>query len=331
MTLKLLTYLVFCLFLFTSCGQSKGDFVNMCESQETTSSFPQRPVKLYVGFQPGGGTDLTARAVASMAREYLGQPVIVVNMPGASGTLAAKKVAAAKPDGYSLLIAGGSETVSVGHYKRLPYHPLDDFSPVIRLTVEKIVLSVNPELGYSNLDDFVNAARLHPEEYTYATSGQFGIFHSAALAFCKEAGIRLKHVPYNGGAPGVAALMGEHVDLTFSSPVSVASLHTSSQLKCLAQCSPGDRSVLLQDVPTMKESGYSIGIENQKGIVAPKGTPAEYVEILHECFRRVLESEEFRDIAAKLQLEIAYLGPEDFKSSLRSVYTEIGELLNSVK
>ena len=327
--MKLIAYLSIILFLLTSCGQATNSSAKRKNDQGEISGYPQRPIKLYVGFQPGGGTDLTARAVASLAREYLGQPVIVVNMPGASSTLAAKKVAAAKPDGYSLLVAGGSETVSVGHYKKLPYHPLDDFSPVIRLTVEKIVLSVHADSKYDKLEDLVNAASLHPGEFTYASSGQFGIFHSAALVFCMEAGIRMKHVPYNGGAPSVAALMGEHVDLTFTSPVSVASLHNSSQLKCLAQCSPGDRSVLLQDVPTMKESGYSIGIENQKGIVAPKGTPAEYVEILHECFKMVLESEEFVDIAARLQLETAYLGPEDFKTSLRSVHTEIGELLNS--
>lgn len=327
--MKLIAYLTIILFLLTSCGRAANSLAERENDTGEISGYPQRPIKLYVGFQPGGGTDLTARAVASLAREYLGQPVIVVNMPGASATLAAKKVAAAKPDGYSLLIAGGSETVSVGHYKKLPYHPLDDFLPVIRLTVEKIVLSVHADSKYDKLEDLVDAASLHPGEYTYATSGQFGIFHSAALAFCWEAGIRMKHVPYNGGAPGVVALMGEHVDLAFSSPVSVASLHNSSQLKCLAQCSPGDRSVLLQDVPTMKETGYNIGIENQKGIVAPKGTPVEYVEILHECFKMVLESEEFRNIAAKLQLEIAYLGPEDFKSSLRMVHTEIGELLNS--
>ena len=300
-------------------------------SEANVSKFPNRPIKLYVGFQPGGGTDMTARAVATLAKKYLGQPVIVVNMPGASSTLAANKVASSKPDGYTLLIAGGSETVSVGHFKKLPYDPINDFAPIIRLTVEKIVLSVNADSPYKTLDEFISAAKQHPGKFKYSSSGQFGIFHSTALAFCRKAGIKMTHVPYNGGAPSVAALMGKHIDLTFTSPVSVASLFHSGTIRCLAQCSPDDRSSLLPEVPTMNELGYSINIENQKGIVAPANTPKERIQFLHDCFKKVLESPDYIDIAKKLQLEVAYLGPKDFQASLQSIYNEIGVILKQKK
>lgn len=318
-------------FLLFGCkGHKNGKEKNsqsVKSSKTDDSSFPNRPIKLYVGFQPGGGTDMTARAVATLAQEYLGQPIIIVNMPGASSTLAANKVASAKPDGYTLLIAGGSETVSVGHFKKLPYDPINDFEPIIRLTVEKIVLSVNADSPYKNLDEFIAVTKAQPGKFKYSSSGQFGIFHSAALVFCKQAGIKMTHVPYNGGAPSVAALMGNHVDLTFTSPVSVASLFHSDMVRCLAQCSPDNRSTLLPEVPTMKELGYNISIENQKGVVAPANTPKERIKILHDCFKKVLENPEFNNRAKKLQLEVAYLGPDDFQQSLQSIYNEIGVIL----
>lgn len=289
--------------------------------------FPSRPIKLYVGFQPGGGTDMTARAVATLATEYLGQPVIVVNMPGASGTLAANKVAKSKPDGYTLLLAGGSETVSVGHFKKLPYHPINDFSPIIRLTVEKIALSVNASTPYKSIHEFVNDAKKYPGKYKYSSSGQFGIFHSVALVFCKETGIVMKHVPYKGDAPSIAALMGNHIDLTFTSVASVVSLYHSGMVTCLAQCSPDTRSVMLPEVPTLNELGYDINIENQKGVVAPVNTPKDRIKTLHDCFKKVLENQEFIERIKKLQLEVAYLGPEDFQQSLQSMHNEIGVIL----
>jgi len=289
--------------------------------------FPNRPINLYVGFQPGGGTDLAARTVASLATEYLGQPVIVVNMPGASGALAANKVASSKPDGYTLLVAGGSETVSIGHYKKLPYHPINSFSPIIRITVEKIVLSVNSNAPYSNLDEFISEAKKHPGKLTYSSSGHFGIFHSSALAFCKSADIVMRHVPYNGDAAIVAALMGNHIDLALNSQVAAIPLFEGGQINCLAQCSMDRRSPLLPNVPTMKELGYNINIENQKGIVAPANTPLERINFLHDCFKKVIENPEFIDRAKKLQLEVAYQNSEDFQVSLQSVYEEIGNML----
>jgi len=289
--------------------------------------FPNRPINLYVGFQPGGGTDMAARALASLATEYLGQPIIVVNMPGASGALAANKVAASKPDGYTLLVAGGSETVSVGHFKKLPYHPLNSFSPIIRITVEKIVLSVNKDAPFKTLDEFISEAKKHPGKFTYSSSGHFGIFHSTALAFCREAGIVMKHVPYNGDASIVAALIGNHIDMAINSQVAVIPLLESDQINCLAQSSMDKRSPLLPDTPTLKELGFNISIENQKGIVAPANTPGDRIMLLHDCFKKIIENPEFIDRAKKLQLEVAYLNPQDFQSSLQSIYDQIGIML----
>jgi tripartite-type tricarboxylate transporter receptor subunit TctC len=297
-----------------------------CNTKKT-EEFPNRPINLYVGFQPGGGTDMAARALASLATEYLGKPIIVVNMPGASGALAANKVAASKPDGYTLLVAGGSETVSVGHFKKLPYHPLNSFSPIIRITVEKIVLSVNKDAPFKTLDEFISEAKKHPGKFTYSSSGHFGIFHSTALAFCREAGIVMKHVPYNGDASIVAALIGNHIDLAINSQVAVIPLLESNQINSLAQSSMDKRSPLLPDTPTLKELGFNISIENQKGIVAPANTPRDRIMLLHDCFKKIIENPEFIGRAKKLQLEVAYLNPQDFQSSLQSIYDQIGIML----
>ena len=189
------------------------------------------------------------------------------------------------------------------------------------------MLSVNSDAPYKTLDEFVSEAKKHPGKFTYSSSGHFGIFHSTALIFCREAGIVMKHVPYSGDAPIVAALMGNHVVLTFNSPVAVASLFISGQLNCLAQCSMDKRSTLLPNVPTLKELGYNVNIENQKGIVAPANTPKDRIILLHDCFKKVMEKPEFIDRAKKLRLEVAYLNPEDFQVSLQSIYNEIGIML----
>lgn len=291
--------------------------------------FPAKPIKVMVGFSPGGTTDLIARAVAGVAPEFLGQSLVVINKPGASGTLAAKEVAESPPDGYVLLIAGGSETTSVGNFKKLPYHPIDAFAPIIRFVRARMIICFNAQATWKNFNEFVEEARKNPGKYKYASSGHGGIYHAALMAMCYRANIKMKHVPYKGGPPGLAALMGGHVDVAIGSDAEIWPLVQGGKIRAVALTSL-DRSPILKDVPTLKELGYDVYLENQKGFVAPAGTPAERIKFLHEAFKKVYDHPAFIKLAEQLKLELSYQSSEEFGKSLKDMYNQIGEVVKKM-
>jgi len=291
--------------------------------------FPTKAIKAIVGFSPGGTTDLIARAVAGVVPEFLGQSLVVINKPGASGTLAAKEVAESTPDGYTLIIAGGSETTSVGNFKKLPYHPINAFAPVIRFVKARMIICFNANAPWKTFQDFVNDAKKNPGKYKYASSGHGGIYHAALLAMCYKAGIKMKHVPYKGGAPGLAALMGGHVDAAIGSDAEIWPLVQGKKIRAVTLTSL-DRSPILKDVPTLKELGYDVYLENQKGFVAPAKTPKDRIKFLHDAFKKVYDHRAFVKLAEQLKLELSYLGPDDFGKSLRDMYNQVGEVVKKM-
>lgn len=289
--------------------------------------FPSKPVTVYVGYSPGGGTDVIARAVAGVAPEFLNnQPLIIINKTGAAGTIAANTVAKAKPDGYTLLVAGGSETTSVGHHRKLPYHPINDFDPVIRFVRMRIIINTRVDAPWKDLHEFVQYAKKNPGKYSFASAGFGSLYHSTMLVVAKKAGIKLKHVPYKGGAPGMAALMGGHVDIALSSPDEARALAEAKKIRSLALTSL-ERYPGYPEIPTLKELGYDIYLENMKGFVVPKGTPPERIKFLHDAFLKVYNHRAFVKLAKRLKLERAYLNPEDFRKELQRMYEQIGVTL----
>jgi len=286
--------------------------------------YPSKTIEVIVAYPPGGGTDMTARAVADVAHKYVGQQLVVVNKPGATGTIGTQYVVSSKPDGYTLLVAGGSETVSLPHFKSLPYDPVNDFEPIIRITVERFGFYVKSDSPWKTMQEFVAAAKQSPEKYSYATSGIGGIHHAAVLVLEKRTGIRLNHVPNRGGAETLAAVAGGHVDVAMAAPNEAYALVQGGRVRALALVSL-QRSPTEPNTPTLKELGYDVVIENQKGFVFPKGTPKAITQRLHDGLKKVFDDPQFKANADKLKLELAYLGPEDFRKSLKSMYEQIGE------
>jgi tripartite-type tricarboxylate transporter receptor subunit TctC len=286
--------------------------------------YPAKPIEVVVGYPPGGGTDMTARAVADVAQKYVGQPLVVINKPGATGTIGAQYVASSKPDGYTLLVAGGSETVALPHFKSLPYSPIDDFEPIMRITVERFGFYVKTDAPWKTMQEFVADAKKSPEKYSYATSGIGGIHHSAVMVLEKRTGVRLSHVPSKGGAETLAAVAGGHVNVAMAAPNEAYALVQGGRVRALALVS-FTRSATEPNTPTVKELGFDFFIDNQKGFVFPKGTPKAVVQKLHDGLRKVFDDPQFKASADKLKLELAYLGPEDFRKSLRAMYDQIGE------
>jgi tripartite-type tricarboxylate transporter receptor subunit TctC len=286
--------------------------------------YPSKPIEVVVGAAPGGGTDMIARAVADVAPKYVGQPLVVVNKVGAAMVIAAQYVATSKPDGYTLNVAGGSETVAVPHFRSVPYDPINDFEPVIRFIIERVGFYVKADSPWKSMKDFVADAKQNPDKYSYAHAGVGGIHHATMLAVEKRAGIRLTAVPHKGGAENLAALAGGHVSMAIASPNEAYALVQSGRIRPLANAS-AKRAPNEPDTPTLREMGIDVYIENQKGFVFPKGTPKAVVQKLHDSLVKVFDDPQFKANAAKLNLELAYLNGEDFRKALKSMYDQIGE------
>jgi tripartite-type tricarboxylate transporter receptor subunit TctC len=286
--------------------------------------FPTKPIEVVVGYAPGGGTDMVSRAIADVAAKYLGQPLVVNNKPGATGIIGSQYVYNAKPDGYTLLVAGGSETVSVPHFKTLPFNPINDFDPVIRLMVERVGFYVRTDSPWKTMKEFIADAKQNPEKYTYGTAGVGGIHHAAVLVTEKRTGIRLINVPQKGGAENLTALAGGHVNVAMASPNEAYALVQGGRVRCLALTAL-ERSPTEPNAPTMRELGYDVYIDNQKGFVVRKGVPAPIRQKLHDAVKKAWDDPQFKASAEKLQLELSYLNGEDFRKALKIMYDQIGD------
>lgn len=287
---------------------------------------PQKPIQITVGFAPGGGTDQTARLIASAAQEFFPVPLTVVNRPGASGTLAAELVANAEPDGYTMLVAGGSESTSVPNHMQTGYS-LDDFRGVVRVNREHMVIVSKADSGLDSIEAVVEYAKENPGELAYASSGPAGVLHSAFLVFEREAGISMKHVPYQGGSPSLSALLGNHVDLAIITPGDAASQVEAGNVIALATTS--DTAEQIPDVPSLTELGYDVNLENMKGLVVPAETPDEVVEYLEARFTQAMESDTFKTLAERGNITPGYLSGEAFYQSMSDMSASIGNALSN--
>ncbi|MET4698287.1 tripartite-type tricarboxylate transporter receptor subunit TctC [Constrictibacter sp. MBR-5] len=285
---------------------------------------PKKPINVVVGFAPGGGTDIIARTVTSAAQPFFPVPLVIVNRAGASGTIAAEYVRNAPPDGYTLLVAGGSESTSVGNHQNLPYDIRTDFTSIIQFNRQRTLLAVKGDAPFKTLQDFVTEVKANPGKYTYGSSGAGGIYHSALLVFTKSAGLDMKHVPYKGGAPAMAALLGGHIDATALSPDEGKAMLDSGQVRALATFSDA-RYPALPDVPTLQEQGYDIYLENMKGLVGPKGMDPEIAAYLHDNFKKALETDTFKTLAEKANIELQYRDGPGFQQAMTDMYNAIGK------
>ena len=235
-------------------------------------SYPAKPVTTVVGFEPGGGTDTTARIVAPVLGELLGQQVVVENRAGAGGNIAVDYAAKAAPDGYTLVLANVGALAVNPHILKTPYDPLKDLAPVSMAAVFANVLVVQPALPVKSVQDFVKLARQKPG-MTYASSGIGGAGHLAGELLKGMAKIDVTHVPYKGGGPAMQGFLGGQVDSFFATPISSISQIRSGRARPIATTG-SKRAALMPDVPTVAESGFP-GYEalNWYGYLAPAKTP----------------------------------------------------------
>lgn len=279
---------------------------------------PARPIQLIVGFAPGGGADLAARAIAEAASRLFPTPIIVVNRPGAGGAIAAQQVAGMTPDGLNLLVGGGSESTSLPAFRDLPYDPKSSFRAVIRLTRQPMLIVAKRGGPYADMQAVVAAARAAPGTISHASSGQGSIYHALFVLLQQAAGVEFLHVPFTGGAPSLQALLAGTVQLAVLAPEEMAGLAQAGEVRPLCVASAA-RLPGLPDVPTLRELGWNVIVENMKGLNAPAGLPDEIYTTLHDRFRRAMQTPAWRTFLDRTGAMDGYLDGPGYQAAMDSV------------
>lgn len=276
------------------------------------NAYPDKPIRIILGFPGGGGADVVLRAVTPGLAEQLGQPIIVDNRPGAGGNLAMEAVARAAPDGYTLLLGAPGLATNPSLYSNLSFDPLKDFSAVGMIGSVSNVLLVRPSLPVNSVAELIAYAKAHPGVLNYASSGTGTSLHLAGELFKRDAGIDMVHVPYRGAPPALTDLLGGRVDMMFNVvPLSLAQVK-AGKLKALAVTGPV-RTPSLPDVPTMMEAGvkgYTAVTWN--GLLAPAATPPAILNQLNAALQKVLASPEVKQRFAEMGQDIVMGTPQDF-------------------
>jgi tripartite-type tricarboxylate transporter receptor subunit TctC len=276
---------------------------------------PTRPIQCIVGFAPGGGTDLIARAIVEATQPLIPQPLVVMNRPGAGGTIGAQQVAMAPPDGHTLLMGGGSESTSIPVFRQLAYDSRGGFRAVLRVMRQRLFILAKADGRFRTLPDAMAAAKEKPQAVSHGSSGNGSIYHAVFVVLEKQAGVELLHVPFNGGAPGLQALAAGQIDLMVAAPEEFRGLVDGGLLRPLACCS-AERAESFPRVPTLRELGWEVVLENMKGWQVPAGTPDAAVQYLHDRFRQGMAGAPWRAFLERAGDTDAYLDGPGFQRAM---------------
>src|SRR3954467_5654741 len=287
-------------------------FAGACLAQD---GYPSKPITMIVPFPPGGVAELVGRPLAAELEKSLRQPIVLINRPGAGGSVGMASVAKSPGDGYTLLM--GLSWISIFPVSdringKAPAYELKDFAPIALITADPTVLVVRTDGPYKTLKDFVDAAKANHGKINYSSSGVYGTLHVAMEIFANAAGIKLFHVPYQGGGPAVTALLAGQVEASAQGPAAVIGQVKAGKMRALASWGT-QRLKLLPDIPTLKELGYDAEFYIWSGVFAPAATPAPIINRLREAVKEAANSEEFRGAMEKVQTPLAYLDAPEFK------------------
>ncbi|MBA3773319.1 MAG: tripartite tricarboxylate transporter substrate binding protein [Ramlibacter sp.] len=282
-------------------------------STAAAAAFPDKPIRVVIGFPAGGPLDQHARLLTERLQAVLGQPIIIDYKAGAGGTVGAQEVMKAAPDGYTLMLANtGVMVINPALYNRLPYQTTRDFTPIARTAMQPLALLVNPKLPVNSLNEFMEYARARPGQVNYGSAGNGGISHLVPEMFKSATGLFMVHIPYRGSAPAFTDLMGGQVQFMAESIPQAAGYHKQGKVKALAVTSR-ERNPALPDTPTVIESGLKgFEVVGFYGFLAPAGLPRDVTTRLSEAFRQVMASPDIRNRMVAQGADPAFLGSEDF-------------------
>lgn len=299
-------------------------------AQSAKGKFPDRLIRIVVPFSAGGGVDNIARLLANQLQTQLGgASVIVENRAGANGALGGKAVQAAPADGYTLLFSAATHVLAKEVMSSPPYDPQRDFSPIARVAEAPLMLVIAPQLEPRNLSEVIAAVKKQPDRWTAAIPAAGAPSHLATLLLAKQGNVKFTYVPYKGTQPALVDVAGGHVQLLMDSMVSVLPLARAGRVRPIAITST-KRSTLAPDVPTVQEGGlpgFTYG--SWYGVWAPKGTPADRVQLLNGAINAAMSELGKSGALAALGVEPVAQDVDQFKSYIAGFVTQSAELLNS--
>ena len=289
--------------------------------------YPTRPIRIVVPFGPGGFTDVAARILQKELAPAIGQSIVIENKPGAGSTIGTAEISKAAPDGYNLVMISTAHVISPHLYKSMPYDPLKDFTPVMKLAEGPYVLVVHPSLGVNSVRELIAMAKARPNTIDYASSGNGSAQHLVGALFVTMAGAPLSHVPYKGSSQAMNDVLGGIVKVSFVGVPNALPNLASGKIKALA-VSTRKRYGDLPDVPSLDEAGvkgYDATI--WLGLLAPPGTPREIVDKLNTSITRILSTPEAKKLMASAGVDVATSSPEEFHKLMQSELDRWGRVV----
>ena len=290
------------------------------------AAYPERPITLIVPFPPGGGTDLSARLIVPYIEKYLGNDarIVVMNKGGAGGDIGAAEIAKSKPDGYTIGFMNVPNTLMKSHERPTSWN-IGSFVPIANLVYDPAVFAVLPNGKYQTLAALAADAKKRPGEIPVSSAGAGSNTHLDLIAFEEAAGIKVLHVPYEGGGQSRTALLGGHVEMVASALGDVQRFIEQGQLKALAIGSK-TRFPLAPNIPTFIEQGYKVEGGSSRGLIAPKGTPQEYIDLLAAATEKALKDPELIRKANEIALPLEYMSPAAYGAYLTASDKELAAL-----
>ncbi|WP_246105310.1 Bug family tripartite tricarboxylate transporter substrate binding protein [Sporomusa termitida] len=273
--------------------------------------YPERPITVIVPYNAGGGLDLTARSLEKLAVKHLGQPLAIVNKPGGAGALGWNELAGSPLDGYTVG-ATSNELILLSLYGTGKYNYATALSPIMQVTAVPLLLAVQTDQPWQTLSDLIEHARKHPGQLKFGNVGTGSFAHVLCEMLNQSAGINIEQVPFSGAGETIPALLGGHIQLIFVSPVPIKEHVKNGTVKILAIT--GEHRMadpVFAHVPTFKELGIDITIDNWHGIAVPKETPVAIKNKLAEGFKAIVNDPEFKENMEKVGNQVEYLGPQE--------------------
>jgi tripartite-type tricarboxylate transporter receptor subunit TctC len=282
-----------------------------------TPKYPAKPIKMVVGYAPGGGSDIMGRLIAQQITDALGQQVVVENRAGAAQNVAAEYVAKSPNDGYTLFLSSAALGINVSLYSKINYDPVKSFAPVAVFATSPNLLLVHPSFPAWNVKEFIAVAKKNPGKLNFSSSGSGSTQHLSGELLNLQIGVSMTHIPYKGSAPSMTALASGEVDFSFNNIPASQPLMTPGRVRALAITS-AKRSSLLPALPTMIEGGLPGFItETWYGVLAPAGTPSDVINTLNAVIVKAVQKEDFRARIAQTGADTLTETPEYFRRMLK--------------
>ena len=286
--------------------------------------YPEKPITCIVNQPAGGTTDIAARTMADLASKILGQPLVVIDREGGTGSVGLASLKKEKPDGYTICtVAGG--TFIAQHQRQLSFNLQNDFAPIMQFAEFPTPVLVSGDSPWKTFGELIEYAKNNPGKIRYGTPGSGSIFHLAMVEFAQKEGIKWTNVPFKGGHNAILALLGGHVDVAVTG-TNFSAFVTTGKLRFLSSFGQS-RLPSFPETPTWKELGYNIEMTNPCFWVAPKGTPKEIIDKLHEAFKRAIDSPEYRKVMKDLEFPVVYRNPEELSDLIKESSEYYGKIV----